>query len=145
MESVYALLERDDAAWSERFPLLGSLAAALADHVRSPSGAAPVEAEAPDVDEQAAAREALSAALARHEAALRAKASLTVDHPLQLAYEAELDVAYRAAKPKGKIPRQAREITTRYSALVKAERDRVMLELASAFEDVRRAEAEIAP
>jgi hypothetical protein len=52
MESVYALLEREYSAaeWPERFPLLGSLAAALALHVRSPSGAAPVEAEAPAVD-----------------------------------------------------------------------------------------------
>lgn len=49
-EDVFALLERDDAEWAERFPLLGSLAAALALHLRSSTDAAPVEAKAPDVD-----------------------------------------------------------------------------------------------
>ena len=33
-EGVFALLEREDAEWAERFPLLGSLASALASHVR---------------------------------------------------------------------------------------------------------------
>lgn len=61
--------------------------------------------EPPVVDDQGTAREALRLAIARREETRAALATLNADHPLQLAYEEELEAELRRVKPKGKVPR----------------------------------------
>jgi hypothetical protein len=173
MESVYGLLERDDAHWDERFALIGRLSVALAERVQPAAGVeAPATPRAPDVDElerslarDEAAREALRDALARRDAAKTARGALNADHPLQLAYEGELEAAFRAAKPKRKVPRLegnaerldvqmavnsipadvASAISKRYAALVKAEIDSAEAELAASKAAVSEAAAAVTP
>lgn len=163
-ESVYELLERDDANWNERFPLIGRLSAALAERVQPTAGVeAPADAKAPDADE--AAREALCAAVARRDAAKAARGALNADHPLQLAYEGELEAAFRAAKPKRKVPRLegnaerfdvetaltaipesvSTPISKRYAALVKEAIDSAEAELAASKAAVSEAAAAVTP
>jgi len=167
-ESVYELLERDDANWNERYALIGRLSAALAERVQpAASVEAPAVPKAPEVDERAeeAAREALRAALARREAAKAARGALNSDHPLQLAYEGELEAAFRAAKPKRKVPRRegnaerldvqmavnvipadvASAISKRYAALVKEAIDFAEAELAASKAAVSEAAAAVTP
>lgn len=71
---------------------------------RSATGTERPEAPAV-VDPQGAAREALRLAIAQREEARAALATMNADHPLQLAYEAELEAELRRVKPKGKVPR----------------------------------------
>jgi hypothetical protein len=168
MESVYGLLERDDASWDERCALIGRLSVALAERVQPTAGVeAPTAATPPEVDESAdkAAREALRAALVRRDEAKAARGALNSDHPLQLAYEGELEAAFRAAKPKRKVPRLegnaerldvqmavnsipadvSTSISKRYAALVKAAIDSAEAELAASKAAVSEAAAAVTP
>ncbi len=167
VEKVYELLDQDIVGWQVRFSLIYELSAALAEQVRpAPAGAppAPASVEA-DKARESDKRQVLQAALERRDAAQRARASMTADHPLQLAYEAELEAAYRAAKPKSKVPRIEgnkdrldvekaskaiqdkvyQEIHGRFAAKVKAVVDEAEAELVSSSAAVRDAAIKVTP